>query len=381
MAFRRADVDIPMDVTFPDNIHKLGFIGNLRGQIVDEFTGEFFNFEKYENDRTNQLRYHAIHKTVRKELHRILTKFDIKTRYLLEDDEGLSVVSIKPESPSICILTSAGLAPGEDNQFSLAVGDSRNSAGIAPGQVKELYLVVGDSKQDLGVLSRKAVLTEGGLACGSVLGLVAALRGRAMPEMVKVPDFAKLSLPDVVVLNSGELLWSNETKECMSAPSWHDREHKDLFSDQYAITEKYNRISGHETPAIHVGRCLHTYLGHSAGPDTDVNIITIGDGSEHVLTFLMTVYADARLKAKLGVLNINVAMVSPTHNDDFAAHPSLKRYLAKHSRIWESHSLPKGTLLPSTSIARFSAGVEDTPDMIFPHVQGDVLKFLKEKSF
>ncbi|GAB7324357.1 hypothetical protein MBLNU13_g08309t1 [Cladosporium sp. NU13] len=380
MAFRRSNVDIPQEVTFPENMHKLGFTGNLRGQIVDKTTGEFFNFEEYENERTNQLRYHATHKAVRKELHRVLTGFGVKTRYMLEDDEGLSVVSMKPESPSICILTSAGLASGEDKDFPLVVGDSKNSAGVAPGQVKELYLVVGDSKQDLGILSRKAVLTEGGLACGSVLGLVAALRGRAMPEMVMVSDVAKPSLPDVVVFNSGELLWSNKTQECMSGPSWHDREHKDGFSDQYVVTDKYNRILSHETPAAHVGRCLHAYLGHSAGPDTDVNIITIGDGSEHVLSFLKAVYANARLKAKLGILNINIAMVSPSHNDDFATDPALKRYLAKHSRIWESHSLPKGTRLSSTSIAKFSAGVEDTADMIFPKVQGDVLKFFEEKS-
>lgn len=379
MAFRRTDANIPKDVTFPDNIHKLGFTGNLSGQIVDEITGEYFSFDKYENERTNQLRYDAIHKAVRKELHRVLAKFGIKTRYMLEDDEGLSVVNTKPLTPSFCILTSAGLAPGEDNDFPLVVGESENSAGVAPGKVKELYLVIGDSKQDLGILSRKAVLTEGGLACGSVLGLVAALRGKSMPKMVKVPDTAKPSLPDVVVFNSGELLWSNETKQCMSGPSWHDRERKNGFSDQYTVTDKHNRIPGHETPEIHVGRCLHAYLGHSAGPDTLVNIITIGDGSEHALSFLKAVDADATLKAKLGNLDIKVAMVSPTHNDDFVTDPALNQYLTQHARIWEAHSLPKGTRLPSASIARLSAGVEDTPDMIFPKVQGDVLTFFKEK--
>lgn len=380
MAFRRTDKNIPKNVKPPDNIHKLGFTGNLCGQFVEETTGEFFKFEKYENERSNQLRYHAVHKAVRKELHRILPTFGVKTRYMLEDDEGLSVVSLKPGSPSICILTSAGLAPGEDEDFSVVLGDSNNSAGVPPGKVKELYLVVGDSKQDLGILSRKAVLTEGGLACGSVLGLVAALRGKAMPEMVKVSDAAKPSLPDVVVFNAGELLWSNETKQCMSGPSWHNRERKDGFSDQYTVTDKHNRIPGHETPATHVGRCLHAYLGHSAGPDTQVNIITIGDGSENALSFLKAVDADETLRAKLGNLKIKIAMVSSTHNDDFVTDPALNEYLAEHARIWEAHSLPKGTLLPSASITRLSAGIEDTPDMIFPKVQGDVLKFFKEKS-
>ena len=380
MAFRRDNVSIPQEVTFPEDIHELGFTGSLSGQIVDCITGGFFEFNKYENERTNQLRYHAMHKGVRKELHRTLTGFDVKTRYLLEDEEGLSVVNMKPESPNICILTSAGFAPGEDKDFSMVIGDCKNAAGIAPGKVKELYLVVGDSKQDLGILSRKAVLTEGGLSHGSVLGLVSALRGKEMTDMVKVPDAEKTGLPDVVVFNSGELLWSNETKQCMSGVSWYDREHKDGFSDQYTVTDKHNRIRGHETPANHVGRCLHAYLGHSAGPETCINIITMGDGSEHALSFLKAVYADATLKAKFGNMKINIAMVSPTHNDDFVTDPALKLYLAEHARIWESHSLPKGALIPhSTSIARVSAGVEDTRDMIFPEVQGDVLKFFKIK--
>ena len=51
----------------------------------------------YENQRTNTLRYYTMHKAVRIELRCILfvkscATFDVKTRYLLGDVEGLSVV-------------------------------------------------------------------------------------------------------------------------------------------------------------------------------------------------------------------------------------------------------------------------------------------------
>lgn len=456
MAFRRTDKNIPQEVTFPETLAELGFTVNIRGHIVDKTIGEFFNFEKHENNRTNQQRYHAVHKAVRKELHRILTVFDIQTGYVWEDDENINVSRIKPESPSVCILSSSGFYPDED---------------------KELYLIVGDSKNDLGILSRYAVLTEGGLSGGSVLGLITALRGKNMPDMIKASDVAKSSLPNVVVFNPGELLWSNKTQECMSKLSWNDQKRDDGFAGQYKVTDKHNQIRGHEDPESHVSSCLLAFLGDTVGPKTRIQIITMGDGSEHVLSFLNDVYAKEALKAKFDNLNINIAMAQPTHNDDDVTNPALKQFLAEHGRIWESHSLPKGTLLadvarefrslalpPTTQQAdnkgldsgeneseseydypdtppgelskrnepidffrgpglemplrrrapvaeepkadeekglgmqsvsgalatiqaegqsslcqRFSAGVEDTPDMILPKVMGDVLKFFEEK--
>jgi hypothetical protein len=38
-------------------------------------------------------------------------------------------------------------------------------------------------------------------------------------------------------------------------------------------------------------------------------------------------------------MEINIAMVSPTHNDDDVTDPALKQFLTNHGRIWESGSL------------------------------------------
>jgi hypothetical protein len=215
----------------------------------------------------------------------------------------------------------------------------------------------------------------------------------------------------LVVCNPGELIWSNIKQECTSALTWYDRKRETGFTDQYHATDKHNRIRAHENPERHVALCLRAYLMTVAGPKTRVNIITIGDGSANVLAHLNAVYANEQDKAKITNMTINIAMVAPTHNDDVVTDPALKQFLAKHGRIWESHSLPKGTLLADvapefadnegpdsgegidelsailaevslgeTSICqKFSAGVENTSDMIFPKVMGDVLQFFKEK--
>jgi hypothetical protein len=390
MAFRRTDVDIPEDFAFPESLSELGLTISLNGQVVDMKTGERFKFAEYEEERTNQQRYHAVHKAVRKEVHRILVGYDVNTCYMWKDDKHSNINSAKPTSPSVSILSSPAFSRDKE---------------------KELYLVVGDSKQDLGILSRYAVMNEGGLYAGSVLGLIAALRGKAMPDMVKKSDVPESSLPGMVVCNPGELIWSNINQECTSAATWYDQKRETGFSDQYHATDKHNQIPEHEDPERHVASCLRAYLMYIAGPKTRVNIITIGDGSANVLDYLNTVYANEKSKAKIANIQINIAMVAPTHNDDVVTDPALKQFLAKHGRIWESHSLPKGTLLADvapefadnessdsgggidelsailaqaslgeTSICqKFSAGVENTSDMIFPKVMGDVLQFFKEK--
>ena len=53
MAFRRTDVNIPQELTFPETLAELGLTVNIRGQIVDMTTGEFFKFETFEKHRTN----------------------------------------------------------------------------------------------------------------------------------------------------------------------------------------------------------------------------------------------------------------------------------------------------------------------------------------
>jgi hypothetical protein len=341
MAFRRTDVDIPEPATFPKTLEGLGFETKpvehknnpriLIAQIVDVENGELFKFDKYEKHETNQQRYNAIHKAVRKVVYHDLSLNGVTDLYLHVDPETGSHLHDreKPTSPAVRVLSS----PFYDNH-----------------KKEEVYMIVGDSKQDLGVLSRKAVLTEVGISNGSVLGLVEALRGGAKsagsgsgPSVVaRAPESDP---PGIVILNPGELLWSYKTQECMSAIAWQDRKRENGFSDQYKISEVYNRIPGHHTPATHVKNCLQTFVELMAGPSTRLNIIAVGDGSEHLIAYLNGCYNDDTTKNRLTDLHIEIALIQPTHNADMVTNPALKELLAGHGRIWESHSEPKGTLL------------------------------------
>jgi len=345
--FRRTDVGIPQDVDFPEDLEGLGLEINANRQFIDKLTGQFYQFDKYDMSRTNQLRYGAIHKAVRHEVHDRLSAVGVGSLYLYtgNDNDTSEASKKKPTCPSIKILST--IWPPVK---------SRN-------KVKDLFIFVGDSKQDLGILSRKAIMTEGGLCNGSVLGLVEALRDAAKPAdtddyKLAVANTPKKVLPSVAILNTGELLWSHEFQECMSAVTWQDRKRAHAFADQCQITEEHNRVDGHISPESHVGNCLQSYLMSAAGTDTRVRIVTVGDGSEHVLNYLDSVYT-TKPDTKPAKLEIDIAMVQPSHNDDIVKDPVFKKYLAEHARIWEAHSEPKGTLLADVGFVLRSPFFDD----------------------
>ena len=343
MAFRRTDLDIPQDVTFPENLDQLGFKINMDAQLGDQGNSDtflvqivdkddptkFFTFEKYAKYETNQRRYDAFHKAVRKELYRMLESFGIYPLYFRETENkrgtrGDHVSRNKTAVRGVKILCSSGIT------------ETKN---------QEVCVVVGDSKLDLGISSRKGSTTESGLYMGSLLGLVSRLRHGARrtdddDEGRWVADQPESDLPGIIILNPGELLWSHELKECMSSTTWQDRGLQHAFSSQYKVDEDQNRVPRHEDPASHVKTCLAWFLDVFEGHNIKLNIITVGDASEHVLAYLNDVYASKKANPDL-----NIAMIQPTHNAGIVTDPTLIDVLAKHGRIWEAHSQPKGTLL------------------------------------
>jgi hypothetical protein len=331
MAFRRTSTDLPKDVEFPASLTKLGFKIDASGCVVDiENPKDFFSFDKYDKHDTNQKRYNAVHKAVRQKVHDILASMGVKPLYIdsSDDNKRLYYVGDKnPEKPSMKVLSSPGFSPSED---------------------KELYVVVGDSNQDLGIWSRKSVLTEGGLNHGSAVGLVTKLRGAAQPTEAKTFSFPvdkEAYLPRVIILNPGELFYSHQIGETMSAASWNDRQREHGLADKHHIAEQYNLLPGHESAGKHVELCLRYFLKPIVGYRTRVNIIAIGDAGEAVLKCLNEIFEAAAADDDLLNTKLAIAMIQPTHNADIVTAPALLELLAKHGQIWEAHSFSKGTLL------------------------------------
>lgn len=312
MAFRRTDTGLPEDVGFPVNLAELGLRRDLRGryvQIDDE--DQFDYYDHYTIKSLNDKRHEAVHEAIRNDVYDILDKMNIKLIYA--HDKGVSATSeITEEKPKIKMLH-----------------------GGYGATAKEVYVIVGDSRRELGIFSRMVTDTEGGSREGTVLGVVKALQTHGEWD----------GIPALLVLNPGELLYSHESKSCMTQDTWNTRKRPHAFAEAHAVKEQ-NKIPKHTTPQEHVNTVLDDILPQLNGKyHKRIHIIAIGDGGESVLKYLDKKFTDDP-DAKIAGLTLgSLALVNSSHDDEDIQSDQLKRFMAKHGRAWVSSAEPKNKVL------------------------------------
>jgi hypothetical protein len=89
------------------------------------------------------------------------------------------------------------------------------------------------------------------------------------------------------------------------------------------------------------------------------NATVVGDASEYIIAYLNSFYADEVTRHHLADLQVEIAMIQPTHNADIVTTPAFKVALAKHGRTWKAHLEPKGTLLADVARSRANQGSKD----------------------
>jgi hypothetical protein len=310
--FSRSDTNLPEDVSFPADLTQLGLKRDLRGRYVQiDNEDEFDYYEHYTTKATNDKRHEAVHEAIRRDVYGLLGKMGIKLIYA--HDKDVSVTSeIPEEKPKIKMLH-----------------------GGFEAATNEVYVIIGDSRRELGIISRLTTSTAGGPREGTVFGVARALQTHGDLD----------HLPAMLVLNPGELLYSYESKSCMTQDIWNTRKRPHAFSEPFAVKEA-NKIPGHTTPQEHVKTVLDDILSQLIGNQhNSLHIIAIGDGGESVLKYLDEKLIDdpnAKI-AKLAL--ISIALVNSNHDDEKIQSPQLKKFMAKHGRAWVSSAEPKNKVL------------------------------------
>jgi hypothetical protein len=310
--FSRTDTNLPEDVSFPADLTQLGLKRDLRGRYVQiDNEDEFDYYEHYTTKATNDKRHEAVHEAIRRDVYGLLGKMGIKLIYA--HDKDVSVASEIPEEKPKIKMLHGGFEAGTN----------------------EVYVIIGDSRRELGIISRLTTSTAGGPREGTVLGVARALQTHGGLDY----------FPAMLVLNPGELLYSYESKSCMTQDIWNTRKRPHAFSEQFAVNEA-NKIPGHATPQEHVKTVLDDILPQLIGQQhKSVHIIAIGDGGESVLKYLdekLTDDPNAKI-AKLAL--VSIALVNSNHEDEKIQSPQLKKFMAKHGRAWESSAEPKNKVL------------------------------------
>ena len=250
-----------------------------------------FEFFATNNDRHNEVRDEAMHGKllttwvrpklttvvcVRREVNERLYKLGIDPYYL----PGMSAT--KPAGPHIPIL-----APPP------SVLQVR----------KRLFVVVNDRSQDLGILSYSRLQRDLGVDGGSIVSLAKELVKLnstndidndcdVVPDIRQVPGEIPARrrdlIPGLIVLNTGQLLYSHKYEKAMTLKSWLAQRRRSILHNPPLIHERENRVEGHRTPAEHIKTVFDEVICNDArvDPDAEIYLIAIGDGLEHVLKVL-----------------------------------------------------------------------------------------------
>lgn len=192
---------------------------------------------------------------------------------------------------------------------------------------KRVIVLVNDAIQDLGILAYRQLQRELGINGGSVVNFVKEIIKRSATEHTAdqgekiFADGFQLQddyrIPALVVLNTGQLLFSHKHNQAMTMRSWSSMPRKSVAHDMIRIHEKENRIKGHHTPKEHVKTVFDEVICDPTrvAPDAEVYVIALEDGTESILHLLEE---DCTLKrvARLDTTNItsqsrSTALVSP----------------------------------------------------------------------
>ncbi|KAJ8109211.1 hypothetical protein OPT61_g7628 [Boeremia exigua] len=310
--FRRKEDTIAPDAAYPANLKELG-LGHIR--MIDAPEKPFV-FHSTNIERHNEVRNEALHACSRVEVIERLSKLGVKQLYFPQ------LSTTKPNGPHVPIL-----AP------SLDVLKTR----------KRIVVIVNDTLQDLGILAYRQLQRELGLNGGSVINFAKEMVKRSVlnndkdavetnPEIFE--DGAGVrndhEAPGLVVLNTGQLLYSHKFNRAMTTRSWTALPRKSIAHDHIKIHEE-NYVEGHRNPAQHIKSVFDHLLCNPdrVSPEAEVYVIAIEGGASHVMDLFKADFA--RYGARVSAM----AMVHTLVENAEATDPSLKAFLHQRTRQWK----------------------------------------------
>lgn len=163
---------------------------------------------------------------------------------------------------------------------------------------KRIVVLVNDSTQDLGILAYRQLQRDLGVNGATTVNFVKELVKRsATGDSAKeyetiLNDGCSLKSPDdtpaLVVLNTGQLLYSHKHNKAMTMRSWASMPRKSVSHDMIRIHEEENRVQGHRNPKEHVRSVFDSVLCNSerVAPDAEIYVIAIEGGTEYILQLL-----------------------------------------------------------------------------------------------
>ncbi|KAH7381541.1 Arb2 domain-containing protein [Pyrenochaeta sp. MPI-SDFR-AT-0127] len=339
--FRRIENTLEPDPSFAADLNALGlsFFINKVGQIrMIEAPEEPYIFRSTNNDRVNEVRQEAMRVCQREEAEKRLTALGV-TRFYLP-----SFSTKKPIGPHIPILTS----PPE-------ILKTR----------KRVIVLINDSFQDLGILAYGQLQRELGINGGSVVNFVKEIIKRSGTDdaAAKYNDIfedgqgveSDNDIPALVVLNTGQLLYSHKYNQAMTLRSWSAMARKSVVHDMIQIHDDENRVEGHRNPKDHIKSVFDNILCNPdrVASNAEIYIVAIENGTENMLDLLTDNFE------KYGSRITGMALIHSLVDASQIKNVDLRAFLHQRARQWKCSDFDFNPLHCTDLPEHYSKNVKD----------------------
>lgn len=162
---------------------------------------------------------------------------------------------------------------------------------------KRVVVIVNGSLQDLGILAYRQLQRDLGLNGGSVINFTKEMIARSSEAYSKATSDAgpptgpifrdgvgvkdNRHAPGLIVINTGQHLYSHKDNRCMTARSWFALPRASIAHDPIKIHPEANSVKGHRTPHEHVRSIFDQVLFRQTcvAAGAELYVIAIEDGA------------------------------------------------------------------------------------------------------
>ncbi|RYO03258.1 hypothetical protein AA0119_g4890 [Alternaria tenuissima] len=336
--FRRIENTLEPDPSFPANLKELGFFINSSGDIrMINAPEKPYVYHATNNDRVNE------------EVEQRLSYLGLNCIHLPD------FAMTKPNGPHVPIL-----APLPE----------------VLKTHKRIIVLVNDTMQDLGILAYRQLQRELGINGGSVVNFVKEMIKRSSADNDAEKDASifrdgyvledKATPPALIVLNTGQLLYSHKYDQAMTLRSWSAMPRKSVAHDMIRIHDEENRVPGHRDAKDHVKTVFDQVICNPdrVSADAEVYVIAIEDGTESVLKLLTDNFD------KYGTRITAMALIHSLVDDSQVKDRRVRAFLHQRPRQWKFSDLTSDpqhcTDLPNSydQQADQCASPKDTPSIM-----------------
>ncbi|ORY19683.1 Arb2 domain-domain-containing protein [Clohesyomyces aquaticus] len=345
--FRRVEQGLPPDAAYEADMKKLGYFINETGHIrMIAYPDHEFQYHFSNQERHNEVHREAMQVCQRREVAERLAALGLTKLYLP------TLSTTKPNAqPHVPIL-----AP---------------PANILKSR-KRIIVVINDSLQDLGILAYRQLQRELGLNGGSIVNFAKEMVHRSAESKETFDIFRdragvaekEKETPGLIVMNTGQSLYSHKFNEAMTIRSWQSMPRKSICHESIKIHELENRVEGHRTPKEHIEAVFNKVIKNPdfVSPDAEIYVIAIENGADHLLEIL-----DADLNRYAPRITA-LAFSQSSYVSSQIHNPELTQFLHQRARQWKlsSHSINPRDCVEVPKTEKYKDGSSTSSHMTNP---------------